>query len=354
MENNGRYECIECIGNQTSDGVFVFNLPEKKFLYTNPAFRDFFKLKEEQNTDVNSVLQCILSEDQGYLQSRYQELVDNGTISGTEFRLDTGDGQVRHFYCDIYRLEDGKALIGFVKDFTKNKEHENFLVEYTAKKDTFLDMITHNLAGPLNLSQNILGWIDKSLLNKQNTDALIAMLQESIQECIEIVNDFLKEEHHDSQMTIVRKTRFDVVEKLNVIVQKIKELNPDKNFFVVTRTDIPNINSDAIKFFQVIHNLLSNAIKFTPPGGNIYVTVEEEKDHYNFSVRDNGIGIPEKLKPYVFERRSMARREGLKGEKPNGIGLYVIKKLVEMIGGTIWFISEENKGSAFFVRLPKE
>jgi two-component system, OmpR family, sensor histidine kinase VicK len=352
MEYISRYECIECIGDQSSDAVFIYSLDSHRFLYSNSIFKNLFGFNKKEKVDENAILQYVLSEDKNYLESKYTELLKTGCISAAEFRLDFQDGNIRHLYCDIYR--DNSSLIGFVKDITRNKEHENFLVEYTAKKDTFLDMITHNLSGPLNLSQNILGWVQKSILTKQDANALITLLQESIQECIDIVGDFLKEEHHESQMTFVRKTRFDVIERLKVIIEKLKDLNPDKQFYLITKGDNLNINSDSVKFFQIIHNLLSNSIKFTPANGAIYLAVEEEDGAYVFSVKDNGIGIPEDLKQYIFDKRSLARREGLKGEKSNGVGLYVIKKLVELVSGTIWFTSEENKGTTFFVKLPKE
>jgi two-component system sensor histidine kinase VicK len=349
-----KYHSIASLGDKSNDGVFIYTLPENDFVYNNHHFKEIFRIGNGEKPAVRGLLRYVLSEDKTYLESRYQELLEKGSISSTEFRIRFDPETVKHLCCDIYRLDNGTTLVGFIKDITQSKEHENYLVEYTAKKDTFLDMITHNLAGPLNLSQNILGWVEKSLLNKEDATALIGLLHESIQECIEIVNDFLKEEHRESQTIFVKKTRFNIIGRLNVVVGKLKELNPDKQFTLVAELEHENINTDSVKFFQVMHNLLSNAVKFTQPNGEIKIKVEEDTEAFTITIQDNGIGIPANLQPYIFNNRSRASREGLKGEKSNGVGLYLIKKLVDLIGGSIWFESEENKGTSFFVKLPKE
>jgi two-component system sensor histidine kinase VicK len=71
-------------------------------------------------------------------------------------------------------------------------------------------------------------------------------------------------------------------------------------------------------------------------------------------IKDDGVGIPEKLQPYIFEKQTRAGRPGLKGEVSNGIGLYVSKKLTKLLGGKISFESKENKGTTFKLEFPKE
>jgi len=349
-----KFDSMMKVGDRSPDGVFIYTLSEGQFIYNNKPFKEIFKIATDEHPAMNGLIRYVLSEDYTYLKSKYDELLESGRLSSTEFRLRFDSDTVKHLTCDIYRLDNDSTVVGFVQDVTKSKEHEDFLVEYTAKKDTFLDMITHNLSGPLTLVQNVLSWVEKSLLSEEDVTALVALLQESIQECIDIVNDFLKEEHRESQMIFVKKTRFNVVDRVRVIMDKMKDLNPDKKFKMIANLAHDNITTDSIKFFQIIHNLLSNAIKFTRPDDEITVSIDESGDAYVITIKDSGIGIPEGLKPYIFSSRSQASREGLKGEKSNGVGLYLIKKLTELIGGTIWFESEENKGTSFFVKLPRE
>ena len=346
---------IKIIGEKSHDGVFIFDLISSNFIYTNHIFAEIFQFSgSDVLIDAKAILACILTEDHHYLQSRLQELVSAGSINTTELKIRVNNNVERHLSCDVFLL-DINTIVGFIKDITHEKEHESYLVEITAQKDAFLDMITHNLSGPLFLSQNLLTWVQRSINTQtSNVDSLIAMLQESTQECIDIVNDFLKDEHKESQGIFVNKTRFSVVDKIKTVLDKLQEFSPEKKLTLVVNAADNNINTDSVKFFQIVHNLISNAIKFTHPGGSITVTIDEKDNYYVFSVADNGIGIPENLKPHIFSKKGIAGRDGLKGEKSHGIGLSVIKRLVELIGGELWFESEENKGSVFYFKLPKE
>ena len=113
------------------------------------------------------------------------------------------------------------------------------------------------------------------------------------------------------------------------------------------------VEVDDVKLLQVINNLLSNAIKFTHDGGVISVHLREEKGHLLITVKDDGIGIPEVDHAFIFDEFTKAKRKGLRGEKPIGLGLSITKKLVQLQGGEIWVESEEGKGTIFFVKIPK-
>ena len=95
------------------------------------------------------------------------------------------------------------------------------------------------------------------------------------------------------------------------------------------------------------------ALKFTPANGLIEVTVRQDKQKVKITVQDDGIGIPEALQPHIFQKESKAARPGLRGEVSNGIGLYVVKKLTDLMKGKIWFESKENHGTRFILELPK-
>jgi two-component system sensor histidine kinase VicK len=141
---------------------------------------------------------------------------------------------------------------------------------------------------------------------------------------------------------------------VKIIVERLRPFHADKQFRIISVSDELMVRADDVKFFQIVHNLLSNAVKFTPAKGKITVRIKDDEQFFEVSVADTGIGIPEHLQPYLFQRDTRAAREGLKGEKSIGMGLYIIKKLVDIMKGEISFESEENKGSTFIVRFPKE
>jgi two-component system sensor histidine kinase VicK len=112
------------------------------------------------------------------------------------------------------------------------------------------------------------------------------------------------------------------------------------------------IELDEDKFMQVINNLISNALKFTPSGGEININIYKKAESVLISIADTGIGIPEAFHECLFDKFTIARRNGLRGEVTTGLGMSLIKTIVEWHGGKIWFNSKENVGTEFFVELP--
>lgn len=346
---------IQRIGNLSKDGVFVYDLRGGRFRYVNQPFAALFNLNRELlQEQPKLVLPYLRSEDAYYLRHRLQELEKEHCVRNAEFRLHFSDGAIRHLTCDAYQLDDPSVVAGFVKDLTLEKEHEDYIINYGARKDTLLDMMTHNLSGPLYLSQNILNWMQEAQQTPEDIRSQLHIIQENTRHCLDIVNDFLKQEHIESERIYVKKTRFNVLERIIATLDRLIASNRDKKFQLITELDNLNISTDSVKFFQIIHNLVSNAIKFTPVNGRIDIIVEETESSFIIRVRDNGIGIPLALQASLFEKRTPSGRDGLNKEASTGLGLSIVKTLTELLGGKIWFETEENKGSVFSVELPKD
>src|SRR5260221_8543416 len=147
---DSRYRDIERIGALSDDGVFIYSVPGKKFLSFNKPFTRIFN-ESPSNLIANAafIIKLLKAEDTIYLQRRFEELMKTGRIISTEFRLQFNES-IRHICCDVFALEHRKVLVGFVKDVTNAKEHEDFIINTGARKDTLLDMITLNLSGRLN------------------------------------------------------------------------------------------------------------------------------------------------------------------------------------------------------------
>ncbi len=108
------------------------------------------------------------------------------------------------------------------------------------------------------------------------------------------------------------------------------------------------------KMSRVIDNLVNNALKFTSKGGAVDVKIMNHEDELLITISDTGVGIPDKLKPNIFDAFSDSGRPGTLKEKSNGLGLSITKNIVEQHEGRIWFESQEGKGSSFFLRLPAQ
>jgi len=103
---------------------------------------------------------------------------------------------------------------------------------------------------------------------------------------------------------------------------------------------------------RVIEQLLSNAFKFSQGDTQVVVKLVKYANVANISVSDQGIGIPKKLRPFIFSKFSKATRRGTSGEESSGLGLYLAKHIVERHQGSIWYESEENRGTNFYINLP--
>jgi signal transduction histidine kinase len=119
-------------------------------------------------------------------------------------------------------------------------------------------------------------------------------------------------------------------------------------------SDMPPALCDETRAAQIVGNLLSNASKYTPQGGRIAITVgpAEEDGFLEVSVADNGVGIPTKDQPRLFDRFFRAQSAVLTGASGAGLGLHIARSLIELHGGRIWFESELSKGSTFHVTFP--
>jgi two-component system, chemotaxis family, CheB/CheR fusion protein len=110
--------------------------------------------------------------------------------------------------------------------------------------------------------------------------------------------------------------------------------------------------ADWTKLLQIFTNLLSNAIKFTPAGGHVTVKVESEPGAVSVRVIDTGLGIPADQLPHLFEQFRQVHKQGTAGERGSGLGLSIVRQLVELHGGTLEVTSGESRGTTFTVRLP--
>lgn len=352
--NEVSFQEIKRVGRLSNEGVFIFDIAEENFSFANAALVRILEIdKNLLMEEPGIILHSVPAEDQEYLRLRFAELLDYGSVENVQVRLKQNNAE-KTLSGSAYLTSDKGSVIGFLKDISTARNHEEYLVNYGARKDALLDMVAQNLSTPLNLSKFTVDLIDKAVKEKKyhKLNAHIRLMREVTSESIRVIDKFLQEEHLDSPNIHPKMSRFDVIAKILVVLEKLRETHGDKNFQLSTPVKHLYVETDDVKFFQIIHNLLSNAIKFTRPNGVIQVTVRNVRGKVQVEVKDDGIGIPEHLHPHIFEKHTRASRPGLNGEISNGIGLYVIKQLTDLLGGKITFKTNENEGSVFTLELP--
>jgi signal transduction histidine kinase len=226
-----------------------------------------------------------------------------------------------------------------------------------ARKNAMLAVLAHDLKEPVAVINMMASAIKGNAAVAGNTAILnnIQVIEDLCARNITLIKDLMQQEFLESPEIGLRKERLDMVKSVGDIVKQYQDSESVIVKQFVFKHDKEQVYAvlDMLKIAQCVNNLIINAIKFTHPGGLIEVTLSEQTDTVQLAVSDNGIGIPEDLKPYLFEHRTSAHRQGLRGEEGAGIGLSIIRLLVELHGGKVWVDSEEGKGSTFYIELPK-
>ncbi|MDT5269306.1 MAG: hypothetical protein QOH49_1492 [Acidobacteriota bacterium] len=222
-------------------------------------------------------------------------------------------------------------------------------------KDEFLATVSHELRTPLTA---ILGWSNMLLtgrLDEAARERALETIHRNAQAQNQLISDLL-----DISRIISGKLRLDLrtVDLPSIIEAAVEATRPAAEAKGVSLTTTLNrragpVNGDADRLQQVIWNLLTNAIKFTPEGGKVLITLESVHSRVEITVHDTGIGIDDEFLPHVFDRFRQADPGTNRVHGGMGLGLSIVRQLVELHGGTVRAESEgEGKGTTFIVSLP--
>jgi len=351
-------DLLETLIEQTDQVVFVYDTSAGKFTYLNPAFEKVWRKKRKGIMEhPASLLKTIHPEDQQHVREAYQELLEGVIIHETEFRIKLRNHTERWICVKPLLQEEQSAIMGYASDITDHKEYINYLKKYSSKKNSILHILSHDLAGPLGMISNIADLLHSDLKSHQNPDIqnLIGLIQKSSQQGLQLIKEFLKQELLESSEIELVRSRIDLVQRIRECIKEYQQSEQitHKVFHFYTSCEQLYLELDDTKFLQAINNLISNSIKFTPDGGEISVTLEEKEATVSISVADNGIGIPAKHHATLFDKFTRARRPGIKGEPTVGLGMSIVRTIVEWHHGHIWFESQENKGTTFYIEIPK-
>jgi PAS domain S-box-containing protein len=227
--------------------------------------------------------------------------------------------------------------------------------ESSRLKDEFLATISHELRTPLTA---ILGWAHMLRTGQYEGDGAykaLETIERNARAQAQLIDDLL-----DVSRIITGKLRLDVrpVAPGSFIESAIESVRPAaeaKNVRVqkIMDTGVVSVAGDPVRLQQVVWNLLSNAIKFTPKGGRVQIRLERINSHIEIAVSDDGAGISPDFLPHVFDRFRQADQRITRQHGGLGLGLSIVRHLVELHGGTVEARSEgEGHGSTFIVRLP--
>ncbi len=234
------------------------------------------------------------------------------------------------------------------------EESNQKLKELDQIKSRFFANISHELRTPLTLLIAPLETLLQRFKLEPETKDLLVTMHSNGMRLIKLINDLLDLVRLESGRMEVRKDPLEVAEFIKGLASAARQVAEDKRLRLETFVDpeLGAILGDKDKLEKIVLNLVFNALKFTPSGGRVSLRADKQGEEFVLTVADTGMGISEKNLPHVFDRFWQADGSSKRKYQGVGIGLALVKELVEIQGGQVKVESQEGKGTTFTVRLP--
>ena len=276
-------------------------------------------------------------------------------VLSTEIELhESGEALSNHTYLRAqavpFQNRSGEILgsVTIIDDITHLKELDEM-------KSTFVSMVSHEIRSPLSTVLSQIKILMDGLageLGPKQMD-MLGKISRKVQGLVELSNELLDLSRIEAGLIVQDKQQVQLMEILENLVEFIQARAKEKNISLsLEKADLPLINADIKSMEEVFSNLITNAIIYTPEGGEVSVRGEVKGRFVGISISDTGYGIAPDEIPRIFERFYRAKTEKTRNIVGTGLGLPIVKSIVEAHNGTVKVESKEGVGSTFYVRLP--
>ncbi|HET9253011.1 MAG TPA: ATP-binding protein [Candidatus Eisenbacteria bacterium] len=305
-------------------------------------------------------IEAVHPEDRNAVRDLWKRRLRDGRPLEREARLRAADGTYRRFLLRGAPLRSGDGSpcgwIATWTDIEDVKRAQDALEERDRRKDEFIANLAIELRRPLAPIRSSLDILRIAGGTGAAADRAQSIMERQLATLVRLVDDLLEIPRSSGMPTELRRERVDLRAVIHVAVETSRPLieSAGHRLHVTVPPEPLTMSIDPVRVAQVISTLLGNAATFTPPGGEIWLTAQDEADDRVISVRDTGVGLAPEAIPSIFELFAPAERRHPVGQGSLGIGLALARSLVEKHGGRIEARSEgRGKGSEFVVRLPR-
>ena len=342
----------ETVLDNTADFNYVFDLAGR-FAYTNKALADLLQKSCDEVVGKNFF-------DLGYppelaerLQRQIQDVITTKQSVRDETPYTSAAGTRAYEY--ILRpviSADGsaEAVAGSTRDITDFKEANR-------RKDEFLAMLAHELRNPLAPISNSIHIMKSTSVSDKIREEAAMLVDRQIVQMTHLLNDLLDVSRVTLGKIELRLQRIALADVINMAVESVRPLIESRE--QTLSVHLPDgtiwLNADETRMAQIFSNLLNNAAKYTQKQGRIQITAQAGADGVTVKISDNGIGIPKEMQCHIFDLFSQVDSSLERAQGGLGIGLTLVKSLIEMHKGNVTVQSEgKGKGSVFTIRLPPQ
>lgn len=283
------------------------------------------------------------------------------------------DGRTLHVSLTVSPIYDAAGkIVGaskIARDITQQKKTQDEIARLLAAeraarqdaeiasrtKDEFLAVLSHELRTPLTA---MLGWLSilrGHRLDEKTTEHAIETIERNAKAQAQLIEDLVDISRIVGGKLNLEVSPIDLLPVIKAAIEVVRPAADAKEITIDVNYDphVGPVSGDPSRLQQIIWNLLSNAVKFTPKGGTVRIDFRRHDSYAELIVHDSGIGISPDFLPHVFERFRQAESTATRSHRGMGLGLAIVRHLIELHGGTVWAASEgENRGASFTVHLP--
>jgi signal transduction histidine kinase len=244
------------------------------------------------------------------------------------------------------------AALTTVEAFGRQRQAVEQLERLNRAKSEFVSIVSHEFRTPLTGIQGFSEIMRDEDLTQEEMREYAGDINKDAQRLNRMINEMLDLDRMESGRMTIHPERMDLNAVVDEVVDRVRPNAPNHTLTLDLQADLPQIHADRDRLTQVASNLLNNAVKYSPTGGRITLSTRVDGDQVRLDVRDEGLGIPPDALETIFERYSRVDSQATKDIQGTGLGLPIVRQIVQLHGGKVWAESELGRGSVFHVVLP--
>jgi PAS domain S-box-containing protein len=345
-------------------GVWDWDIQKNELVWDDEVYRIFGLEKSSSPRTFDAWEDIVFPDDQKKNREEIQAALRGEKDYDNVYRITWPDGAVHYIVSRAIvkrnAHDEPVRMIGVNWDVTKEKEIDK-------AKSEFVSLASHQLRTPL----SAINWYTEMLLagdaGKINTEQkeYLEAIYTGNQRMVDLVNALLNVSRLELGTFLIEAQPTDVVALAKSVLDELRPKYTEKQQVVeAVHDEIPLYSADPKLLRMVLQNLLTNAVKYTPEKGHVSLqlrivkkgatvaTVPARQDSLAIIVADTGYGIPKSQQEKIFSKMFRADNAREKEAEGSGLGLYIVKSVADQSGGQVWFTSEENKGTTFYILLP--